>query len=200
MDGEKFEEWIHGWYGDVKKVTNGPWLLIIDNWEGKEIHFNLPGVRIVYLPPNTTATYQPLDLGLILKSKIRYRSLMLRACIDCIIRMKTPNYGFKDNSGRGRWWVREGQLPHVADAICILNQFWSCYSSKSIIKCWVKSTCLSPEHDQALKQKLQDSEENFIDMSGPVSNQDSGINAANSNTTNLHQAVSAKEARDIVEA
>eukprot|EP00171_Calliarthron_tuberculosum_P000673 IDg673t1 len=176
IDGEKFNDWIHWWYSEVKKITVGPWLLILDNCSGHELHNDLPGFRIVYLPPNYTAKYQPLDLGLISQSKIRYRSLLLRACIDVVIRLQSPDHGFKDNSGRGRWGVREGQLPHVADAISIFNQSWTGTSSNSIIKCWIKSTCLAHEHNQALYQKLHDSEEIMIDLTQSVSNRQSNMN------------------------
>lgn len=88
----------------------------------------------------------------------------------------------------------------MTDAIWILRKSWSGSSSNRIIKFWIKSTSLAPEQDKALKQKLKNEEENFIDMRRPVSNQDSRINAANSNTTNLHQGLRAQETRDIEEA
>eukprot|EP00171_Calliarthron_tuberculosum_P001982 IDg1982t1 len=34
MDGNKFQQWIHWWYNEVKKVSHGPWLLILDNCRG----------------------------------------------------------------------------------------------------------------------------------------------------------------------
>eukprot|EP00171_Calliarthron_tuberculosum_P010303 IDg10303t1 len=97
VDGENFNDCIHWWYSEVKKITVGPWLLILDNCSRNELHYHLSGVRIVYLLPNSTAKYQLPDIGLISQSKIRYRSLLQRACIDVVICLQSPDHDFKDN-------------------------------------------------------------------------------------------------------
>ena len=91
------------------------------------------------MPPNRTATYQPLDQGLISQAKIWYRSMLLRQLCNNEEKKRAGEHGFKNNSGRGSWRLREGQLPHIADAINIIDEFWSQTGQISIPKCWIKS-------------------------------------------------------------
>ena len=65
----------------MKEKSDAPWLMILDNCGGREMDVSLPGVRFEFLPPRSTAKYQPLNLGLIAHRKIRYRSILLRYVI-----------------------------------------------------------------------------------------------------------------------
>ena len=58
----------------------------MDNWGSHELDLSLPVVRIELLAHRTTAKYQPLDLGLIGHSKIRYHSAMLRVIIEDMLK------------------------------------------------------------------------------------------------------------------
>ena len=151
MDADVFKRWLQWWYDEVRKLSSGPWLLILDDCSG---HDNLPafdGVRYFFLPANTTAMYQPLDLGTIAATKIRYRSVLLRKTINILLRMRQPDHGFQNSTGNGIYGLQQGQMPHVADAMMLLDQEWNEVSAVSTINCWLKSTCLPEEHVQALK-------------------------------------------------
>ena len=50
---------------------------------------------------------------------------------------------FKDNTERGKWGVREGQLPHIADTMELFDKSWRIISQGSILRSWLKITCLS---------------------------------------------------------
>ncbi len=104
----------------------------------------LDNVTYVFLPENTTATYQPLDQGTISKSEIKYRSKMLRETIDIVSRMQEANHGFKSNSGNGRWRLRQGQLPHVAGAMRLMDSAWDEITLPDIINCCIRGQCLPP--------------------------------------------------------
>ena len=67
----------------------------MDNCGGNELDVTLPGVQIVYLPPKSTAKHQRLDLGIIAKSKIRYRSSLLQG-------RRLSNYGLQSTTGHGK--------------------------------------------------------------------------------------------------
>ncbi len=84
MDSPGFTGWVQWWYEEVKKVSNGPWPLIIENFSNHDSLPALDNVKYVFLPEKTTATYQPLDQGIISKSKIKYLSKMLRETIDIV--------------------------------------------------------------------------------------------------------------------
>ena len=110
-----FDHWIQWRYKEVKYRPNGPWLLLGDNCGGQFSTQDLPGVRIEELPPNTSWKFKSLDQGLIALSKIRYRSLLLRHACEISEKELPGNHNFKNDSQRGLYVLREGQLPHVAD-------------------------------------------------------------------------------------
>ena len=164
IDGSQFEIWLNWWYNEVQKRSNGPWLLLLDNCNGHDVNIDLPGVRVEFLPPNMTSKFQPLDMGLIAQAKIRYRSKLLRAVIHIVTRRASGEHQFKDSSGRGRWGIREGQLPHIADAISTFNESWNETTQECVLKCWMKSKCLPDTHVREAKRILQSMQEDIIDV------------------------------------
>ncbi len=70
MDGDEFSAWVDWWYEEVKNISNGPWLLILDNFSRHDELQELDGVTYFFLPAKTTAKYQPLDQGIISQAKI----------------------------------------------------------------------------------------------------------------------------------
>ena len=96
---------------------------------------NLDGVSIISLSPKNTSRHQSLDLGLIAVSKICYITALLEATIDVLQRYNVSDSPFKINSGRGKWGLEEGQLPHMADAMNLFNKAWNLTSCQSVLKC-----------------------------------------------------------------
>ncbi len=62
--------------------------------------------------------------------------------IDILLRLQGSDHGFRSNSARGRYGLREGQVPHIADAINLMDRSWNDVSVCDVINCWIKSTCL----------------------------------------------------------
>ena len=54
MDGAQFKKWLNWWYSEVSKLSNGPWLLIVDNCGGHESRLSFLNLRIEFLPSNAT--------------------------------------------------------------------------------------------------------------------------------------------------
>ena len=77
MDGNKFKEGLLWWFSEVSKVSTGPRLLLLDNCGGHDARLSLPRVRIEFLSPGNTAVHQPLYMGIIAATKIKYRYLLL---------------------------------------------------------------------------------------------------------------------------
>ena len=94
----------------MKEKSDGPRLVIPDNCGGHELYVTFPDVRFEFLPPDSTAKYQPLDLGLIANGQIGYRSILLRCVILIIEARAAVRTNFTEDSGRGTWRIREGQL------------------------------------------------------------------------------------------
>ena len=125
----------------------------------------------MYLPPKCTAKHQPLDLGLIATSKIRYRSSLLSATLDVLQGRRLSNHGIQSTTGRGKWGLEEGQLPHIGDAMKLFNQSWSSISKTSIMKCWIKSECLGTMHVMHLNSMLTSSaEDSTVDIDLTLNN------------------------------
>ena len=139
MDSEKFSEWTNWWYAEVLKVTQENILPIMDNSGGHEDFFDLPGLGVEFLRPNTTHKYQTCDLGLIAHPKIRYRSSLLRHIVDHTIQWNSEEYHFPPIAQNDRWGLRDGYLPHFGDAISMSKDAWAKTERSTILKCWIKS-------------------------------------------------------------
>ena len=134
------------WYREVKEKSDGPWLVILDNCDDHELYVSLPGVHFEFLPPRSTAKFQALDIGLIANGKIRYPSILLRCVILMIEERATGRTNFTEDSGCGKWGMREGQLPHVADAMEMFTESMNALSRNSILRSWKKSQCYYEMH------------------------------------------------------
>lgn len=164
MDGQQFIIWLRLWYLEIKKVSEGPWLLILDNCGGHNINVYLPGVRIEFLPPRSTAVHQPLDMGVISVTKIRYRWLLLQQIIRSMLTISPENTSSTPNYVRGRHGLAQGHLPHVADSIQVFDEAWVSMEAKTIMKCWMKAEILPEEHVAALRRKIYESGDIVIDL------------------------------------
>ena len=111
IGSDGFDLSIKWWHKEAEKHNPGPKLLIMDNFGGNSVNANLHGVRIITLPPRTTAQHQQLDLGLIGNSKVPYRSLILQSVIRVMKETFRNEIEFRSDSQRGMYGIREGQLP-----------------------------------------------------------------------------------------
>lgn len=71
MNSILFKEWIHWLDNQVKR----PILLLLDNFKAHTAGYNLKNIKLLLLPPNTTARLQHLDAGIIHAFKAHYRWL-----------------------------------------------------------------------------------------------------------------------------
>ena len=132
MDSEKFNIWVQWWYNELRKLNQDNILLIMDNCGGHECNIELPELRVELLAPKTTHKYQTLDLGLIAQSKVRYKSMLLRKIVENTIAWNSNEYNFPQTS-------------HFGDAMELFNQAKGKTKSSTILKCWIKSNCLSED-------------------------------------------------------
>ena len=80
---------------------------IMNYFGGYESEIEIPGSRSEFLPSRSAAKYQPLDLGLISHSKIRYRSSLLRIAIDVLMGKIAANKVCTTDSNRSFYRMRE---------------------------------------------------------------------------------------------
>ncbi|CAI5484162.1 unnamed protein product [Closterium sp. Yama58-4] len=86
-------------------------------------------IRLVFLPPNTTAFTQPLDQGLIATTKARYRQHWLRA-----VTTLWQEGGSTTALARFR--------PNMRDVIAWLSKAWMNIPARTIQRCWWRTGCL----------------------------------------------------------
>ncbi|CAI5506570.1 unnamed protein product [Closterium sp. Naga37s-1] len=86
-------------------------------------------VRLVFLPPNTTAFTQPLDQGIIATAKARYRQHWLRAFTGL--------------------WNADGATsavarfrPNLRDVLGWLSDAWTSVGARTIQRCWWRTGCM----------------------------------------------------------
>lgn len=118
------EVWIKRWYEEVKKLSDGPWSLIMGNCGGHEVDVTLSGVHNEFKPPRTAAMHQPLELGLIEHEKILINLIYLRKKLHIMQHRRATNQVFRCYMGAGKWGVHEGQQPHLGDAMELFDASW----------------------------------------------------------------------------
>ncbi|CAI5995228.1 unnamed protein product [Closterium sp. NIES-64] len=86
-------------------------------------------IRLVFLPPNTTAFTQPFDQGLIATTKARYRQHWLRAVTTL----------WQDD---GAFPVMARYRPNMRDVIAWLSESWMNIPVRTIQRCWWRTGCM----------------------------------------------------------
>ncbi|XP_066157788.1 tigger transposable element-derived protein 6-like [Euwallacea fornicatus] len=100
-------------------------LLFMDNAASHPRDLNLQNIKIIFLPPNTTALCQPLDQGIIKNFKICYRSIILR---HILIKMDSVN-----NANE------LAKCINVLEAVFFIHSAWKQVSSTTIKNCFTKA-------------------------------------------------------------
>ncbi|CAI5469438.1 unnamed protein product [Closterium sp. Yama58-4] len=89
----------------------------------------MSNVRLVFLPPNSTAFTQPLDQGIIATTKARYRQHWLRAFSGL-----WNADGATSSVARFR--------PNLRDILGWLSDAWTSVGARTIQRCWWRTGCL----------------------------------------------------------
>jgi len=113
-----------------------------------------PQVTIIELPPNTTAVYQPLDAGIIVLLKNRYKKRLLNRVV-CILDSLLHSGGADPRVARGGG-LDEGGQAHLRDAAKFIVEEWDENFGDQIVRCWLKADCLPAEAVARLRLQLRD--------------------------------------------
>ena len=117
MDSVQFNKWIHWWCTELRRENSDDILLIMDNCGGHATDISLPGLFIEMLLANSTSKYPPLDLGLIVHPKTRYRSLLLQKFVENTLHRASGEHNFPAHSHSGKFGLWYGEMPHFGDAM-----------------------------------------------------------------------------------
>jgi hypothetical protein len=122
--------------GEGRKV-----LLLMDNFSGHELAAQLVGglqglsnVRVAWLPPNTTSTWQPMDQGIIASFKLQYRKMWITFMLREYEANRNPQK--RVNLLKAVQWTRAA---------------WESSVTRDTIKrCWVKSTLIEDSGEDCI--------------------------------------------------
>lgn len=162
-----FKRWFHGVFVPfVRKRTSAPVALLMDNCgrHAADLIDHKNQVSIFPLPPNCTASHQPMDLGIISAWKAHYRRLMLRDVMDDLetrMERRQHNWGLAP----GMTGLAEGYDPHMLDVTHLVRVSWEKVQPMTIAQCWVKSKVLPQSHSAELNSihgKMQNTFEEAI--------------------------------------
>lgn len=144
MDGKLFSYYLKDvWYPAVRKRTGNPVCMLMDNCSAHGDGLpDLDGVEYIFLPPNVTSVYQPMDQGIISCVKRYARSDMLRQMIEILPeRESLRDIGKLQKAGTAG--LKFGYGAHVLDAIRMLQRGLAQLSPKTVVNCWTHSGILS---------------------------------------------------------
>lgn len=116
-------------------------VLLIDNAPVHDERLSLSNVKIVFLPPNTTAHYQPLDAGIIANFKTNYRRIQYR---HAAIKYSSLSNN-REAIGASKTSKRKEKPFFWVDQLQAMNWIkisWEKVTSESIKNCWRRTTLL----------------------------------------------------------
>ena len=145
-DSKVFKKWWEAFRLYIRSRTNRKCLLIMDNCgpHGTELVDPDGQIEVIFLPPDVTSVYQPMDAGVIAMLKKNYRYRLLLRMLDIFDeRVDRREAAKAAKMAAGTMGLNEGYAPHVFDVIEILYEVWNEIPASKIKKCWVKSTLVS---------------------------------------------------------
>lgn len=124
MTRDLMSEWLHQ-FNRRMGIQNRKILLFLDNAASHPKNMTLDNIKIVFLPPNTTAVCQPLDQGIIQNFKIHYRAAIVKDLL--------PNIEASDS-------VRSlVKTINVLDAVYHTTESWNKVTAETIKNCFGKA-------------------------------------------------------------
>jgi hypothetical protein len=101
-------------------------------------------VKVIFLPPNVTSIYQPMDSRVIAMVKKNYWYRLLHMIFETFEeRHALREMAKQAKMGAGTMGLNEGHTPHLKDMMDILYTVWDETPASKIKNCWKKSTFVS---------------------------------------------------------
>ena len=138
-----FEHWLTlVWYPAITARSSGPWVLLLDNCSAHGKLVRLAGVTFVFLPAGVTSLHQPLDRGFICSNKRHARTEMLQQTMAAVPHRRA-RLQEAANRKRGASGLAYGKLPHVLDAIRLINLAVGRVTKAQAARYWLSAEVLS---------------------------------------------------------
>ena len=96
----------------------------------------------ITLPCNCTSMFQPMDMGIIVFPKVRYRSLLLQRMLEVFENRSKLRKAAKKLAAGLKGWDK-GHDPHMLDVAEMLEDVWESVTERTTARCWIKSYILA---------------------------------------------------------
>jgi hypothetical protein len=104
---------------------------------------DLKQVTVKTYPPGCTSIHQPMDQGIIAKTKLIYRKELLDVKVSTMLVADTLRAQAKERKMKaGTAGLAEGHHPHVRDAAELLKKAWASVTTQDIVRSG-SNTCYS---------------------------------------------------------
>lgn len=123
MTSEIFCKWLNKWNVQLQ-ATDRKICLLVDNCTAHPQTVYLSHIRLIFLPPNTTAIVQPMDMGVIKNLKGHYRSKLSSRIIGMLDADKTKDAGTVLKS------------VNLLDCIYLVTEAWNDVKGTTIANCF----------------------------------------------------------------
>ncbi|CAB1099057.1 unnamed protein product [Ectocarpus sp. CCAP 1310/34] len=139
--------WLQVFLPFVRRFTHEPVLLLMD---GCASHGDLVDdrgqVTVKFYPPKCTSVHQPMDLGIIAKTKVVFRKELLDVKTSTMLVADTLRAQAKARKMKaGTMGLAQGHQPHLRDAAELLKKAWASITAQDIARCFVKADTLPSE-------------------------------------------------------
>ena len=168
-DTRVFKKWWEHFRRYIRGKHSQKVLLIMDNCgpHGAELTDPDGQIEVIFLPPNVTSVYQPMDAGVIAMLKKNYRYKLLMKMFEIFEERQERRDAAKAAKMRaGTMGLNEGHAPHVRDVMDILHEVWEEVPASKIKNCWIKSTLVSfdpPAENEADEVEVVENEVEVVE-------------------------------------
>ena len=154
IDTALFEKWFRNEFvPHVKRRTGEPVVLLVDNCGGHDASMVVDNVSLISLPPNCTSVHQPLDMGLLVAMKRRYKKYMMFEWLEMLENRESLLRQYARMTA-GVGGVLFGRKVNLADAARNATRSWIETKQCDVICCWLKAQILPTEHEAILSLLL----------------------------------------------
>ena len=180
-DTKAYKKWFRSFCNHVAARTTSKVLLLADNCgpHGTDVTDPTGQVKVMFLPPNCTAVFQPMDCGVIAMLKKLYRyELLCRFLLIYEEHASRRLAAQRVNMASGTKGLEQGYTPHLRDVMDILHGIWRRIRPEDVRNCWIKSTVTQPPAAVPPPLPVADAAEGATPAANSANERDESTNTA----------------------
>jgi len=162
MDSTVYAKWLTDLSDDGATFTKKRGSLVMDNASGHDASAKNARFDINWLPPNTTARFQPCDEGVINATKTTYRREMMLCMLTTFDKHfdetsdeRAARKAREARAKPGALGVADRRSPHVLDAMQFVKAAFDAVTPASIMRCWIPASCTPVDVHGKIRARLE---------------------------------------------